>query len=387
MRPFILRAIEKLGKMDRESIRSLIQDISSENELLGMVLDSMTDGVIVTNKQHGILLLNKSSERLIPFVPGDLTEKCLWEAIADREISEFVRENFEAQETVFDRDFALENGGRAIISCSILPLVRNGTIQGSLMHIEDVTDKRGKEARLRRAENLAALTTLTAGVAHEIKNPLASISIHIQLMQKEMADQEVLETKKFIKYLDIVNEELERLNMIVMDFLFAVRPMDTKLASQDINQVVRDLADFLKYELQEAGINLRLDLGVLPKIMLDEKYIKQALLNLFKNALAAMPDGGTLTVRSCMEGNEVLLDIQDSGVGIPEDNMAKIFEPYFTTKDFSTGLGLTLVYKIIKEHRGEIVVESREGVGTTFSVSLPIPEGEKKLLGFQGRRN
>ena len=221
-------------------------------------------------------------------------------------------------------------------------------------------------------------------MAHEIKNPLGSISIHIQLIQKALgngANGKNIETIQ--NYLDIVNEEVERLNGIIVDFLFAVRPMDVNLVAQNLNDLVHELFEFIHYELEEQKIRLEFNLDDrMPELQLDVKYMKQALLNIVKNAISAMPEGGTLRVETIARDDQVELSIRDTGVGIPEENMTKIFEPYFTTKDFGSGLGLTLVYKIIKEHQGEINLESREGEGTTFTITLPVPQKEQRLLGM-----
>ncbi len=386
MKRFIKRALEKLDLMSRDNIRSLIQDLSKENELLEMVFESMTDGVVVIDKRHRILIHNKSSERLLPFIPGELIEKKLFEVIDDKEISGFIKEKLILKDRVFDRDFTLENGVSRIIACSIMPLVYSGSIQGSLLHIEDVTEKREKETRLRRAESLATLTTLTAGVAHEIKNPLASIGIHIQLMQKIMKKKEKIKTNKLSNHLEILTEEVDRLNMIVVDFLFAVRPMDTKLIATDINKIITDLIGFVKFELEESNIKIDLDLNNVPKIPLDEKLLKQALLNLIKNAQDAMPDGGMLTFRTKYNNDTVKLEVSDTGLGMNEEVKMKIFEPYFTTKEFSSGLGLTLVFKIIKEHRGDITLKTKPKEGTIFCLSFPVQVGEKKLLGYKEKK-
>ena len=384
MRRFIRRALDKLEKLDRESIRLLVLDIASDNERLGMVLDSMADGVVVADNQKRVLLYNKSASRLLPLRKGDLTEKIFWEVVDDAEISRFIRDKLESANLAGEKEFTLEQNGSRTVVCTLMPLVSEGDIKGSLLHIENITERRREEARFRRAESLASLTNLTASVAHEIKNPLASIAIHLQLMQKEMKGRANIETNKITEYLDVVNEEVDRLNMIIVDFLFAVRPMDTKPVLQNINTVIQDIMEFLRFELGEAGVSMTLNLGKLPKLQLDEKYIKQALLNLVKNALAAMPEGGELEIKTSIDGDNVLCQVTDSGVGIPDENMSKIFEPYFTTKDFSSGLGLTLVYKIIKEHHGEILVESRDGDGTTVTMTFPIPQGEKRLLEYRG---
>ncbi len=385
MRKFIRKALEKIGKMDRDQISALLNRIADENDLLAMVLESMTDGIVVTDREHRIILLNKSAERLLPFEGEEILEKLLWQAMADQEISAFFKKKLEEQEKIADREFTLDNGPTRILSISILPLVRDGSVQGNLVHIEDVTEKRGKEARLRRAESLAALTNLAAGVAHEIKNPLGSIGIHLQLIQKKLHGKGKFDAKDIGQHLDVISEEVDRLNRIVVDFLFAVKPMDTKLEDGDLNKVIRELLDFVRLELDQAGVEIEADLsGDIPTLQIDPRFIKQALLNLIKNAVSAMPEGGVLRVRTMREGEDVLIRVSDTGTGIPEEIIGKIFEPYFTTKPFGTGLGLTIVFKIVKEHFGDISVASRPAEGTTFVVSLPIPQKEKMLIDYKG---
>ncbi len=381
MRRFLQRALQKIDKMDRTQVKQLVSDIAAENELLEMVMESMSDGVVVTDREDKILLVNKSAERMLPFSTDDLIEKSLEDIIEDKEISQFFGDNLRGLEKIMDREFTLGNGYNRILSLSIMPLVRGGRITGNVIHIEDVTEKRAKEARLRRAESLAALTTLTAGVAHEIKNPLGSIGIHLELMKKEMNGKQKIETRKVRENLLIIKEEVERLNRIVMDFLFTVRPMNAELDYDNLNRVVRELLDFMKFELEEAGISLELELAEpAPQILMDERYMKQAVLNILKNAISAMPEGGVLRVETSQRGNDLRLKVSDTGVGIPDENMEKIFEPYFTTKDFGSGLGLTLVYKIVKEHMGDIEVNSKVGEGTTITLSFPIPQKEKRLI-------
>jgi two-component system, sporulation sensor kinase E len=380
MKKFVKKALEKFDKLDKNQVKKILADVSSENELLETVLYSLEHGVIVVDHDHRILLVNKASQRLIPFINGDVFEMEVWEAVIDNEIASFLFESLSKQEKVFDQEFTLENGHQRTISFSLMPLVKDKRIEGNLIHIEDVTEKRTREARLRRAESLASLTTLTAGVAHEIKNPLGSIGIHIQLIQKQIKEKEMIETEEIKDALNVINEEVTRLNRVVLDFLFAVRPMDSKPELRDLNILMMDLLQFLKYELEEAHVELAVDLGKIPFIEMDEKYMKQALLNIVQNAMSAMPNGGTLFVKTFVEDEHVLIEIKDTGTGIPDDIQDKIFEPYYTTKDFGSGLGLTLVYKIVKEHLGEIFVNSKEGIGTSFILSFPIPQKERRLL-------
>lgn len=386
MRKFLERALKKFDKLDPSQLRLLLSDLASENERMLVVLDSMSDAVVVADDANRITLANKAAERLLT-VNGhhDPHERLVWEAIGDPDLSGFVQDALEGQYAVADKEFVLgEAGSMKILSVCIEPLVREGHIQGNIVHAVDITDKRSREARLRRAESLASLTTLAAGVAHEIKNPLGSIGIHIQLIQKALAEEE-MDRERVLGFVDVVNEEVDRLNRIVVDFLFAVRPVDVQPERSDINQIIRDLMEFLRYEVREHGVETEAHLAEdLPDLDLDQKFVKQALMNLVKNSLAAMPDGGKLTFSTERRGDEVLLRISDTGEGISEENLSKIFEPYFTTKDFGSGIGLTLVYKVVKEHKGEISVVSHPDEGTTFSILFPIPQREQHLLSWSG---
>ena len=386
MRKFLERALEKFDKLDPAQLRSLLSDLASENEGMLVVLDSMSDAVVVADDQNRLTLANKAAERLLTVNNHhDSHDRPIWEAIGDEDLASFVKDAIERQYAVSDKEFVLgESGAMRILSVTIEPLVRQGHIQGNIVHAVDITDKRSREARLRRAESLASLTTLAAGVAHEIKNPLGSIGIHIQLIQKALAKEEV-DREKVLGFVDVVNEEVDRLNRIVVDFLFAVRPVDVEPEPSDLNQIIRDLLDFLRFELKEHNVATEAHLAdELPELDLDQKFVKQALMNLVKNALAAMPNGGTLSFSTERRGDEVLLRIMDTGEGISEENLGKIFEPYFTTKDFGSGIGLTLVYKVVKEHKGEISVVSQPGEGTTFSILFPIPQRVQHLLSWSG---
>ncbi|MBI9102806.1 MAG: PAS domain-containing protein [Spirochaetales bacterium] len=382
MRRFIARALDKLPKLDKEQIHNLITDLAMENDLLEVVLDSLTDGVVVLDKEYRVIFLNKAAERQLPYMTSDPYEKPLWDVLIDEEIAGFLEDYLQNDSGVDDHEFTYGTGmGNRTMAYSIMPLVKRKAVEGRVLHIEDVTAKRQEQARLHRAESLASLTTLAAGVAHEIKNPLASIGIHIQIMQKELDMRATVDKDGFRSYLSIVNEEIERLNGIVVDFLFAVRPMDIQAHPSNVNNLVSDLVEFVHYELDEKGISVITDLDTtIPWIRLDEKYIKQALLNLIKNAEAAMAEGGVLKIATWMEDESVCLAIIDNGVGIPAENLSKIFEPYFTTKDFGSGLGLTLVYKIIKEHGGDVSIKSKENEGTTFTFRFPVSRQDRKQL-------
>jgi two-component system, sporulation sensor kinase E len=385
VRRFIERALAKLPRLNEDQMRSLLYALAEENGRMDAALDSMLDGIVVCDRNHLPIIYNKSAERMLRLGGPDPTEKPLWMSVQDDDLSEFMRGTLEGEDTVLDREFGLGGSGSTrLVAVSISPLVSRGRIEGAIVHMEDITEKRRKEAQLRRAESLASLTTLAAGVAHEIKNPLGSISIHMQLLRRALQNAQAPDRAPIERHLDIVDEEIDRLNKIVVDFLFAVRPMDVHLREGDPGELVDGIAEIIRPEAEAAGVAVETRKGEdLPLVLLDERLMKQALLNLAKNALAAMPGGGTLTLSAERREDEALVTVQDDGTGIAEEDLPKIFEPYFTTKENGTGLGLTITFKIVKEHRGEITVKSRLGQGSAFTIALPVPQKERRLIPFE----
>ncbi|MDP2790622.1 MAG: ATP-binding protein [Rectinemataceae bacterium] len=377
---FLGKALSRADKLTNEQLRTLFNELVLANDRLEAALQSMFDGIVVCNLDHEPVLINKSAERILRIQAG-WGNSPLWMAVSDEELKDFFYKSLTSEETILGHEFALQSsGGTRIIAISLSALLSDERIAGTIIHIEDITEKRKKETQLRRAESLAALTTLAAGVAHEINNPLGSISIRIQLLEKIMR-AEAPDKAAMTKHLDVVKEEIERLKQIVVDFLFAVRPMDIRLLSENPAPIVEEVAELIQPEAERSGIDVQLLTAKdLPRVLLDKRHIKQALLNLIQNAMAAMVDGGTLTIKTEYVSDEIRISIADTGTGIPEGLLTKIFEPYFTTKKSGTGLGLTITFKIIKEHSGDISLESKEGTGSIFTIHLPVPQQEKKSL-------
>ncbi|MDR2102562.1 MAG: PAS domain S-box protein, partial [Treponema sp.] len=300
MRQFIQRALQKLNKLTEEQIRNLLVSAAGEIDRLETVLDSLTEGILVCDSENNLILANKYAERFLPLAHYEQENAPIWSVVREEKIAEFFAVTLQAGDRVEEREFDVEFKGKLrLLSISVLPLVRDHQVSGSVIYIEDITEKRSKEARNRRLETLASLTTLAAGVAHEIKNPLGSLSIHVQLIQKAMTANKELyfaahpQEKDLLgrgptdyfglldRYIAVVNEEIDRLNRIVVDFLFAVRPMDMNLREGDINVLIRELTDFVWFELEEAHVECVLELAdPLPLIEFDERFMKQALLNL-----------------------------------------------------------------------------------------------------------
>jgi len=385
MREFIRRALQKTSRMNGDQMQSLLSLIAEEYETLDAVLDSLSTGIIVCDSFHIIIQNNKTAARILPFEHHDIQDKPVWECIRDPDLSEFVRQTVESEETVQAQEFMLDElSFTRYLSISIMPLVRSKSVRGTIITVEDITERKAGEVKNRRLESLASLTNLAATVAHEIKNPLGSISIYVQLVRKALVQSNTDIPKQVDKYLDVVDEEIERLNKIVVDFLFAVRPLKFEFAPIDINTVVTSLAEFLGEEMNQAGIVLTMELGSsLPLIQGDERFLRQMLVNLVKNAMAAVISGGIIRIKTWYSNDIIYLTVEDTGSGIPDELIHKIFEPYFTTKVDGTGLGLTMSYKVVKEHGGDIRVQSEAGKGTCFTITLPVMRKAQRMIEYE----
>lgn len=383
MREFMSRALQKLPRMNDSQLRSFIQLIVDDYALFDAMMDSLTNGVIILDSKHTIIKTNRAASRILGIPLSESPDRPLWTSISDAKLADFIYMVIRNEEAKTAEEFVIvADEGNQYIELSVLPLVKEKRVRGTIITIEDITQRKREEINNRRLENLASLTNLAAAVAHEIKNPLAAISIHVQLLRKNFKACNLEINAKAQKHLDVVEEEIERLNKIVVDFLFAVRPLQCEFAPVNINELIKNLFATFQDEFSAAKISIlpRLD-NELPVIQADERFLRQALMNILTNAKAAMmPSGGELGITTRFDQERVYIIITDTGKGIPPDILHKIFEPYFTTKPDGSGLGLTMTYKVMKEHGGDIQVHSDIGKGTRFTLILPITRSEKPLL-------
>lgn len=374
---------QKIDKLDVNTIKVFLYELIDEYENFKTVFNSMKEAVIVLDIESNVTFYNKMAGKLLEIGGRNQVGFNFNEIIKNKYFSELINKTIQKEERIDDIEIRIESNNPRYLSFSLHPLVKDGKIIGNIVILEDITLEKENKHKLRQAESLAALTTISAGIAHEIKNPLAAISIHLQLLEDEMKKKENELSTNFNYSYNVIKEEIERLTNIVEDYLTTVRPLRAELSLVNLNDFLEKFSDFIKPELEANNIKFIKNYKDLPNVWLDEKYFKQALLNLMKNAIAAIFDDGIIELSAYQKQNYVYINIIDNGEGIPETTQSKVFDPYFTTKKFGTGLGLTIVYKIIKEHRGEISFSSKKNE-TIFTIKLPLSYIEDGLIEYSG---
>ena len=223
------------------------------------------------------------------------------------------------------------------------------------------------------SDNLNPLNTLAAGLIHEIKNPLNTLSVNLQLIEEDLQNHHSEKDLKISRKVRMLQKEVSRLENILSDFLRFAKKQELHLEECDVNEIIDSVLDFIAPEIMQNSIRILKSFDAkLPNCYLDRNVIKQALLNIILNAQQAMPKGGELIVRTNRNGKYILIDITDTGIGIPHDKMDKIFQVYYSTKETGTGLGLATTKKIIEDHKGTINVRSEYGKGSSFLIKIPV---------------
>ncbi|RSD26156.1 PAS domain S-box protein [Mesobacillus subterraneus] len=260
-----------------------------------------------------------------------------------------------------------KDGSYYWVDTTIIPFLNDkGKPYQYLAIRNDITEKKKSEEMLHRQDKLAAVGQLAAGVAHEIRNPLTSMKGYAEFLQLDEEDPQRQE------FLGIILDEIDRVNNIVEEFMVLAKPKAVELEEKNIIPIVQNVVSMLKFEARKRNVKLEFDASEeIIQIECDENRLKQVFLNFIKNGIEAMPDGGDLRVKTEIQNDNVLVSIQDTGVGIPPETLKKIGEPFYTTKKNGNGLGLMVSFKIIESHNGKVYIESEQNKGTTFKIMLP----------------
>jgi PAS domain S-box-containing protein len=377
--PFVVNRALQGHSLMVEKVR-LQKELIETNNFLESVVEKAGDAISVVDLDGKTLYWNEGAERIYGFSRAEVLGKKLsdflyptdeklraeedqsLQAMMDRVKTGAVVSNVEAKRRTKD-------GREIIVSMTISPL-RNaeGKIIGVSRICRDITHLRKAEERLILAERLSSLGELTAGVAHELRNPLAGIKINTQILSRKKDLPEMEQ-----RLLDSTRDGIDKIQKIVEDMLDFARPRAANFKYEEINEIVEKSLSIFQAKLKRGNISHIFEPGKgLPQVYIDAHQIQQVLINLFLNAIQAMENGGTLTVRTLRENpNGVRVEVADTGIGIPQAHLKKIFDPFFTTKSEGTGLGLSISLKILENHKATLDAASQEGKGSSFTVHFP----------------
>ncbi len=345
--------------------------VLGENVHLQQVVDQLEDGFIFLTHDRRILFFNKAAETVLGKSAQEIHGWRVEEALeASHPLRPLLGDDGD-EGTRRGATIVLRRDGKSReISVSCFAVADAERSMGTMVLLKDVESIKTLRSLVSYSAKLAALGRLTSGVAHEVKNPLNAMTIHLELLRERLG----VSAGSVQENLDVIGSEIKRLDRALQGFLKFVRPQELTLSAVDINALLRGLGALLQPEWQPMGVQFVADLDPrLHALRADEELLRQAFLNILLNACQAMPDGGAVHINTALDQDEhVRVTIADEGTGIPSEDLDKIFRLYYTTKAGGSGIGLSLVYRIVQLHDGSIDVSSEPGKGTTFVVRLPL---------------
>jgi two-component system, sporulation sensor kinase E len=374
---FVEKLIGRLGKIGPEEVQNYFLRLAQEKGFLETVFNSIQEGVIVTDSKGRITYLNDAACQLFGLEADDSIGKRLDERVRGLDWNALSREG------AVSRDLEIFYPSNRFINFYSVPLVIerkfdedkidiSGEQVGHAIILRDITETRRSEQQTIESERLNALTLLAAGVAHEIGNPLNSLNIHLQLIEREARKHDGAKRAELQESVAVARAEVNRLDSIITQFLRAIRPTRPRLRPENMNSIVEEAVRFFTPEIKDRDIVVEQELrSDLPLLDLDRDQMKQAFYNVIKNSFEAMKSRGILRIRTDKDDSHVMIKFNDTGGGISAENLSHVFEPYFTTKSSGTGLGLLIVRRIVREHGGELSIESSEGKGLAVTIRLP----------------
>lgn len=356
-----VKAVESKLSLLGEQMRGAREDLKQMRGNVQQLLERMEDAVLLFDEQEKLVNAGRALEKFLARGRWELTGAHASELFeSGTAAGDLILGAMALRQNVTNAEVTLGHR-RVVIDVEVLEA------KGFLLTIRDAEAKQSITRQLDVSQRLSALNRLTGGVAHEIKNPLNSIGLHLEILKERVAGKDEVAEEE----LRILRDETRRLDRVVKTFLDFTKPVELKLAPLNLKEVLVGMVQFLTPEAQLKNVELGLTGEEASQIRGDADLLKQAFLNLIRNGMDAMPEGGPLMVEVAEDSVEVVVKVKDRGIGIPESSRSKIFQLYFTTKTKGTGIGLAVTYRVVQLHNGSIQFESEPGAGTTFELRFP----------------
>ena len=384
------RMLGRLDSLDPVNLTNLVQRLARERGLFEEIFHTLQEGVLVITADGAIEFANTAAQQLLDPGGGDLAGQTLWRLVPGLRPSLGAALDAAVAKpgpaTVVAREFELTYPDPRAVRLYMVPFQGEGgpATRRFAVILTDVTRERQTTARRIEDERSASIRLLAAGVAHELGNPLNSLTIHLQLIGrklKKLKGVREAEATALAESIRVCEEEVGRLDGIIANFLDALRPRPPDLAETNLADVLAEVLRFQQREFADRRVVVEAETPTsLPLVLADRNQLKQVFFNLTKNALEAMPPGGRLKIRSHADDDNVYLLFGDNGAGIKPADLARLFEPYHTTKPGGHGLGLMIVQRIMRAHGGHAGIESKEGVGTVVTLQFPRKDRRVRML-------
>lgn len=381
MKPgFLEKLLDRLQRVQPGDVQNFLVDLAREKGFLETIFNAILEGVIVTGTDGRVIYINRAAGEFFGLDPAEVPGRILSDLVRGLEWQSPAHNR-----EIISRDIEVFYPVNRILNFYVVPLASgedpSAHVEGRAIILRDITESRRSTEETIESERFDALTLLAAGVAHEIGNPLNSLGIHLQLLQRKVAKLPTRQRPALEESIEIARQEVTRLDAIITRFLRAVRPRPTQLSSLPLNPIVEEAVAFLDPEIRDRDLLLETCLDPAPPLLaLDPDQIKQAFYNILRNSFQAMPAGGILRIQTSHDETHGFVSFQDTGGGIPADQLHRVFEPYFSTKTEGSGLGLMIVQRIVRSHGGEIAIHSHEGQGLTVTLRFPRPDRHVRFL-------
>ena len=385
------KILGRIEDLDSINLSILVQRLARERTLQETVFNTIQDGILVIDSEGIIQYANEAARPMIGLKASDIGNIQLRKMVPDfvRSAPDADTEASEGPQAVLSRELQINYPEKRILRLYMVPIdapVNSDGSGGYVVILTDITEAASSLAERIENERTHSVLHLAAGVAHELGNPLNSLTIHLKLIERKLKDalkgsSAKSATEPIAESLKICQGEVQRLDSIITNFLEAVRPVDPELNELVLIELIEEVLRVQEVELADRKIEVKIEIdGSIPEILGDRGQIKQVFFNLIKNAMEAMPSGGTLKILARADEEQVTLQFIDNGIGISQENIAKIFDAYYTSKEDGHGLGMMIVQRILRQHGGQIAIESQVDVGTAISLQFPQQHIRTRLL-------